>query len=110
MNINNNNNGSEEMEETNDMKTTTKTTNEEPVLIWICYEISGGIPEVMMAGDEAAARQWWVAHVEDRFDEEPCQYKDGITALTSWDEGLYGSSEGTEYRTAVMRHQTGAVE
>jgi len=109
LNINNNNNGSEEMEETNDMKTTTKTTNEEPVLIWICYEISGGIPEVRLAGDEAAARQWWVAHVEDRFDEEPCQYKDDITALTSWDEGLYGSSEGTEYRTAVMRHQTGVV-
>jgi len=111
LNNTNNNQGSEKMNGNNEMKTTTKTTTEKPVMIWICYETSGGIPEVMLAGDEAAARQWWKWNVEDRFDEEPCQYNDGITALTSWDEGhgFYGSSEGTEYRIAVMPFTKGVA-
>ena len=77
-----------------------------PDMVWIVYEVTDGIPEIMFAGDEAAAKAYW----EDAmsvFGDEPCNHQEDpeITARNSWDYGFYGAPHDTQYRCEVLPYR-----
>lgn len=75
------------------------------MMVWMVYEVTSGIPEIMFAGDEAAAKAYWEGAMSV-FGDEPCEYREEITASNSWDYGFYGAPNGTEYRCEVLPYKT----
>ena len=75
--------------------------------VWIVYEMTGGIPEIMFAGNEAAAKAYWEGAMSV-YGDEPCSYQEDpeITASNSWEYGFYGAPSDTQYRLALLPYRT----
>ena len=72
--------------------------------VWIVYEVTDGIPEIMFAGNEVAAKAYWEGAMSV-FDDDSCEYREDITASNSWDHGFYGAPNGTQYRCEVVPYR-----
>ena len=75
-------------------------------LVWIVYNVNGGLPSIMFAGNEVAAKAYWEGAMSV-FGDEPCNCQEDpeITASNSWDYGFYGAPCDTQYRYEVLPYR-----
>ena len=75
----------------------------ERMMVWIVYNINGGLPEIMFAGNEVATKAYWEGAMSV-FGDRPCdcQGNPEITASNSWDYGFYGAPYDIQYRYEVV--------
>ena len=71
--------------------------------VWIVYEVTDGIPEIMFAGNEVAAKAYWEGAMSV-FGDKPCEYG-SATPSNSWDYGFYGAPSDTQYRLALLPYR-----